>query len=184
MRLTTAEISHSGMTREVCMIWLRSLLVGLVCAALAQAGDWPQWLGPNRDGSSSETIAAWKEAPKVLWRHPVGEGNSSPVVANGRVFVHAKVKDRDEEEVTALDAATGKLLWQVVHPRAAFKSPYGNGPRATPAVSGDYLYTFGITAVLRCLAASTGKQVWESKTLKEFGAGNLLFGLACSPLVV
>src|SRR5205823_12930168 len=87
------ETFNSGMTREVCMIWLRTLIAGLLCAKLAKAGDWPQWFGLNRDGSSSETIAAWKEAPKVLWRQPVGEGNSSPVVANGRVFVHAKVKD-------------------------------------------------------------------------------------------
>jgi len=165
------------------MIWLRTLIAGLLCATLAKAGDWPQWLGPNRDGSSSETIAAWKEAPKVLWRQPVGEGNSSPVIANGRVFVHAKVKDKDEEQVLAFDAPTGKPLWQTVQPRAAFKSFYGNGPRATPAVRGDHLYTFGITGVLRCLAASTGKQVWEVDTLKEFGAANLLFGMSCSPLV-
>jgi outer membrane protein assembly factor BamB len=165
------------------MIWLRSLIFGLVCAAVAEAGDWPQWLGPNRDGSSSETVAAWKEAPKVLWRYPVGEGNSSPVIAQGRVFIHDKVKDKDEEELFALDAASGKLLWQVVHPRAAFKSLYGNGPRATPAVAGDHIYTFGITGILRCNMASTGKPVWEINTLKDFGATNLFFGMSCSPLV-
>jgi outer membrane protein assembly factor BamB len=165
------------------MIWLRTLTAYLLCAGLAAAGDWPQWLGPNRDGASSETIAPWKETPKVLWRHPAGEGNSSPVVANGRVFVHAKVKDKDEEEVLAVDASTGKLLWQVIHPRSAFTSPYGNGPRGTPAVSGDRIYTFGITGVLRCLQASTGKQVWEVDTLTEFGAANPFFGMSCSPLV-
>src|SRR5438132_307750 len=171
------------MLQEVCMIRLRSLIACLLCAAIAEAGDWPQWLGPNRDGSSSETVAAWTEAPKILWRQPVGEGNGSPVVAQGRVFIHAKVKDKDEEEVVAFEAATGKILWQTVHPRAPFKSFYGNGPRATPAVSGDYLYTFGITGVLRCLAASTGKQVWEVDTLKDFGAKSLPFGMSCSPLV-
>jgi outer membrane protein assembly factor BamB len=154
-----------------------------VFAGLAAAGDWPQWLGPNRDGSSPETVEPWKEPPKVLWRHAVGAGNSSPVVAEGRVFIHAKVKDKEEEEVAAFDAATGKLLWQVVHPRSAFTSLYGNGPRATPAVSRGRIYTFGITGVLRCLSTSTGQQVWEVDTLKEFGAANLFFGMSCSPLV-
>lgn len=178
-----AETSYSGTKREVGMLGLRTLLAGLLWATVAQAGDWPQWLGPHRDGSSSETVAAWKDAPKVLWRQPVGEGNSSPVVAQGRVFVHAKVKDKDEEQVTAFDATTGKLLWQTVQPRAAFKSLYGNGPRATPAVQGDRLYTFGITGVLHCLETRLGKPVWEVNTLKEFGADNLFFGMSCSPLV-
>jgi outer membrane protein assembly factor BamB len=164
------------------MLWFRTLAACLACAMLT-AADWAQWLGPKRDGSSPESVAPWKEAPKVLWRHAVGQGNSSPVVADGRVFVHAKVKDKDEEEVTAFDAEQGHLLWHTVHPRAAFTSLYGNGPRATPAVSGDRIYTFGITGVLRCLAASTGKQVWQIDTLKEFGAKNLLFGMSCSPLV-
>lgn len=164
------------------MNWLRTLIVCLACAIL-MASDWAQWLGPNRNGSSTETVTPWKEAPKVLWRQAVGEGNSSPVVANGRVFLHAKVKDKNEEQVTAFDATTGKLLWQAVHPRSAFTSLYGNGPRATPAVSGDHLYTFGITGVLRCLDTTTGKQVWEADTLKEFGARNLFFGMSCSPLV-
>src|SRR5260370_15813787 len=85
------KVGRTNRTWEVCMIWLRTLVASLVCVTLAEAGDWPGWLGPNRDGSSSETIAAWKETPKVLWRQPVGEGNKSPVVANGRVFVHAQV---------------------------------------------------------------------------------------------
>src|SRR4051794_16303078 len=110
---------------------LRSLLVVLL-AAPAAAADWPQWLGPNRDNSSPQKGAPWKETPRVLWRQPVGEGHSSPVVAAGRVFIHAKVKDRDEEEVVAFDATGGKELWRTPYRRAAFKSLYGNGPRATP----------------------------------------------------
>src|SRR5689334_2978658 len=71
---------------EDVMPWLRSLVALLVCSVVAVAGDWPQWLGPNRDGSSPEKVSPWKEAPKVLWRKPVGEGNSGPVVADGRVY--------------------------------------------------------------------------------------------------
>ena len=77
------------------MNWFRSLFLVLLSGSLATAGDWPQWLGPNRDGTSPEKIAPWQQAPKVLWRQAVGEGHSSPVVADGRVFIHAKIKDKE-----------------------------------------------------------------------------------------
>jgi outer membrane protein assembly factor BamB len=165
------------------MPWIRSLPVLLLTATLAAAGDWPQWLGPQRDCSSPETVAAWTEAPHVLWRQPVGEGNSSPVVANGLVYLHSKIKDRNEEEVAAFDARTGKEAWRYPYKRAAFSSLYGNGPRATPAVVDSRVYTFGITGVLNCLEARTGKLLWSVDTLDRFKAKNLFFGLAGSPLV-
>jgi outer membrane protein assembly factor BamB len=162
------------------MHWLRSLGFLLLCCSGATAGDWPQWLGPNRDASSPERVVPWKEAPKFLWSVEVGEGNSSPVVANGRVFVHAKVKDKDAEVLFAIDAKKGKILWYAEYEREAFKSLYGNGPRATPAVDGDHVYTFGITGVLSCWEAATGKKVWQYPALS---GKNLFFGMACSPLV-
>src|SRR5262249_6051946 len=100
------------------MSWLRALLVLAFFASAASAGDWPQWLGPNRDNSTTEVISPWKEPPRVLWRRPAGEGNSSPVVAAGRVLILAKVKDKNEEELTAYDAESGKLLWQKAYPRS------------------------------------------------------------------
>src|SRR6266568_2706498 len=147
------------------------------------AADWPQWLGPNRDNSTTEKVAPWKAPPKVLWRQPVGEGNSSPVVADGRVFIHAKMAGKNEEEVLAFDAQTGKRLWESRYARSAFKSLYGNGPRATPAVSGGHIYAFGITGVLSCFDVITGKQIWQVDTLKKFQAANLIFGASCSLLV-
>jgi outer membrane protein assembly factor BamB len=147
------------------------------------AGDWPQWLGPNRDNSTTEKIEPWTAAPKGLWRQPVGEGNSSPVVADGRVFVHAKISVKDQEEITAFDAKTGKLQWKQTYDRAPFKSLYGNGPRATPAVSGDRIYTFGITGVLTCFDVTNGKQMWQVDTWKDFHPAALMFGSSCSPLV-
>jgi len=165
------------------MWWMRSLLILLLVTPLGRAADWPQWLGPNRDSSSPEKVVPWKEAPKVLWRLAVAEGNSSPVIAGGRVFIHSKVKDKTEEEVIAYDARTGTQVWRQVYQRAVFNSPYGNGPRATPAVVEGKVYTFGITGVLTCWEAGSGKQVWQVDTLKEFGAKNLFFGMSCSPLV-
>jgi outer membrane protein assembly factor BamB len=162
---------------------LRSLLVLPFCVALAPAADWPQWLGPTRDGASPEKVVAWKEAPPVLWRQPAGEGNSSPVVAGGRVYLHGKVKDKDAEEVLALDARDGKEVWRQTYPRGPGKFFYGNGPRATPAVAGGKLYTYGITGVLTCWDAAAGKQLWQAEALTKFKARPLLFGASCSPLV-
>jgi outer membrane protein assembly factor BamB len=165
------------------MPFIRSLAALVFCVAVSGAADWPQWLGPNRDGVSTESVTPWKDDPKVLWQYPAGEGHSSPVVAGGRLFYHAKVKDKDAEEVVALDAVTGKFLWRTSYPRGSFSSVFGNGPRATPAVAGDKVYAFGVTGILSCFDAATGKQVWQVDTLKSFAAKNLFFGTSCSPLI-
>jgi outer membrane protein assembly factor BamB len=165
------------------MPWLCSTVALVLCAAFVPAADWPQWLGPHRDGVSPEKVAPWNEAPKVLWRQPVGEGHSSPVVAAGRVVLHTKVKDKDEEAVTAFDALTGQIQWQTTYPRAAFQSVFGNGPRATPTLASGRVYAFGVTGVLGCFAADSGKQLWQVDTLKQFQAPNLTFGISCSPLL-
>jgi outer membrane protein assembly factor BamB len=164
------------------MAWLRGFAILLLCAAPAAAGDWPQWLGPTRDGVSPEKVAAWKGDPEVLWRQPVGEGHSSPVVAAGRVYLHTRVAGKDEEELAAFDAATGKELWRSPYARPAFKSLFGSGPRATPAVVDGRVYTYGITGILTCFDAQSGRQVWQVDALKEFKAKNLFFGASCSPL--
>lgn len=163
---------------------MRSLLALFCFVVVANAADWAQWLGPNRDGTSSEKIAPWKEPLKTLWRQPVGEGHSSPVVADGRVVLHTKVSDKDEEEVAAYDAVTGNQLWRVTYAKEKFTTPFGNGPRGTPLVAGGKVYTYGITGVLTCLDAADGKQRWQVDALKEFGGKNLFFGTSCSPILV
>src|SRR5262245_21083503 len=89
-------------------------IVLLAIAAPASAEDWPQWLGPKRDGSTSEKIAPWKadQPPKALWKQPISAGYSSPVIAGGKVFVHAVVSGKDEEEVIAIDLTKGDVLWK------------------------------------------------------------------------
>jgi outer membrane protein assembly factor BamB len=168
------------------MPWFRTVLVVLICAAIGRAADWPQWLGPKRDGSTPEKVAPWKEkeTPKVLWREAVGNGFSSPVVAGGRVFVHAAVKDKDEEQVTAFDATTGKELWKDTYPRPRFVSVLGTGPRATPTVAGKRLYTMGINGFLSCYDVENGKRLWQVDLYKQFKADLPPFAVCCSPLVV
>ena len=166
------------------MLYLRTLTAFLILTAASRADDWPQWLGPNRNSVSSETVAVWKTPPRVAWRQVVGDGFSVPVIASGRVFLHAKVKDKEEEEVLALDAKTGKPLWREGYGRAPFISAVGSGPRATPAVLLDRVYTYGITGVLSCFQADTGKRLWQVEPYKKLGANLPGFGVCCSPLVV
>ena len=162
-------------------------LVGvLLIAPVLLAADWPQWLGPDRNGTSHEVVKAWKEPLKVLWKKPVGEGHSSPVVANGRVLLHTRVGNKDEESLSAFDAKSGELLWKSAEQkRGKFADPFkfGSGPRATPAVFDGKAYTFGITGLLTCIDTETGKLVWEIDTLKKYKANNLFFGVSSSPMV-
>ncbi|MGE3807133.1 MAG: PQQ-binding-like beta-propeller repeat protein [Gemmataceae bacterium] len=161
----------------------RALLLSLILVTAARAADWPQWLGPNRDGVSTEKVAPWKKAPERVWAMPVGDGHSSPIVADGKVFLHYGVKGKNAEEVAAFDAKTGKKLWSTQYERVAFESPFGYGPRGTPAHVDGKLYTLGVTGVLCCFDAKEGKILWQIDTLKKYEAPNLTFGVSCSPLI-
>jgi outer membrane protein assembly factor BamB len=162
---------------------LRSTVFLLLLAPPALAGDWPQWLGPHRDASTSEVVPIWKGMLKEVWRQPVGEGNSSPVVAAGKVYAHMKIKDRNAEELVAFDAGSGKEIWRKAYERAPFSSLYGSGPRATPSVIDGKLCSYGISGILTCFNASTGTILWKVDTWKELNIARSVFGTAGSPLV-
>jgi outer membrane protein assembly factor BamB len=170
------------------MRWFRTVVVLLICPGFSRAADWPQWLGPKRDGSTTEKVAPWKEkeTPKVLWREKVGQAFSSPVVAGGKVFLHTRGPDKDKEEeaVVAYDAVTGKVLWKDVYERPRFQSVLGTGPRATPTVAGKRLYTIGINGLLSCYDIENGKRLWQVDLYKQFKADLPGFAVCCSPLVV
>jgi len=149
----------------------------------AAAGtDWPQWRGPNRDGSVLAALPAqWPEVLKKRWETPVGSGHASPVVSGNRVVVIAR--EGDQEIVRALDVALGKEIW-----RAAYPAPYtvnsaawahGPGPKSTPAIAGGRVFTFGIGGVLSAFDLASGKLIWRLPA-----PGVLpLYGTATSPLV-
>jgi outer membrane protein assembly factor BamB len=160
-----------------------SCLAVIAMVAAARAEDWPGWLGPRRDNSTTETIAVWKDPPKLLWKAPAGDGNGSPVIADGKVFLHTKVAKKNAERVEAFDAVTGSPLWDKSYDRPAFTSLFGNGPRATPAYSAGKLYTYGITGLLTCFDAKDGAQLWQVDTLKQYAVKNLFFGVSASPLI-
>lgn len=160
---------------------LAGFFMGTLLAAGAHAEDWPQWRGPQRDGISAESIPVWNQPPPVVWEFPVGEGHSSVIVAEGRVFSMYKVEN--DEVVLCLDAKSGKELWSFRY-RAPFTNAFGNGPRSTPTWHAGKLFTLGATGDLYCLDAKTGTVVWNLNLLGRFDASNLFFGTSTSPLVV
>lgn len=161
-----------------------SLLVLLFSASPVLAGDWPQWLGPNRDGTSPEIVTPWKERLKPKWRLPVGDGHSSPIVKEGKVYLHFKDKQSEGETLICVDGATGKLVWEKTLPRTAFANQFGNGPRATPLIHQDRIITFGASGQLACHELADGKLVWKRDLLTEFSAKNLYFGASASPVAI
>lgn len=161
----------------------RTMLALLFLCSSVQAADWPRWLGPNGDGSTPEVVKPWQGKLETIWQTDVGEGNSAPVVAGDRAFVLSLVKGKLEEQLTAYDVKSGKVLWQTTYPRPELKTPYGNGPRGTPAVADGKIYTYGITGLLTCFDADNGKQLWQADTAGEFKPPRLIFGASCSPLV-
>lgn len=176
----------------VLCIQLRFSLVACAlvagCLEHARADDWPQWLGPRRDGSSAEVISPWQShsPPKELWRASVGDGYAMPVVAGGRVYIHCRGADsqQEQEEVIAYDAASGDVVWRDIYTRPPYTSALGTGPRAAPTVVGKRLFTIGINGLLSCYDTEQGARLWQVDLYGRFQAELPPFAVCCSPLVV
>ena len=141
----------------------------LLAAASLHAADWAQWRGPNRDGHVSATIAALPKEPKTLWSIPIGNGQASPIVAGGKLIYLDEQKG--QEVAHALDLKTGKELWHTaVGESEAFENTYGTGPRCTPLVDGDHVYTQTCRGEFRCLALADGKVFWQTSFDKDWAA--------------
>ncbi len=160
------------------------LVLLLLTRQMAQGEDWPQFLGPGRNGVYSGPLAPeWpKSGPQMVWKIEVGQGFSAPVVARGRVILFHRRENR--ATVESLDAATGNRIWWTAY-QTDYQDDFGfdEGPRATPTVAGDRIYTFGAEGVLQALDFSTGNRIWSVDTRQKFGATKGFFGAACSPLV-
>ena len=160
--------------------------VNLALSASSVAGDWPQFLGPERNGNSPESklIASLPtDKPKPKWRVEIGGGYSSPVVVGGQIL-QFHWKD-GQETLEAIATSTGKSLWKV-----GYTCDYAGGmfreqgPRATPTVAGDDVVTlrFGRRVAMRFV--EKGEMRWRRALQKEFEVPNSFFGVASSPLVV
>jgi len=163
----------------------RCFFLLVLTAAAAPAQDWPQFLGPTRNGvySGPELSTSWpKTGPPQIWKKDVGQGFSPPVIANGRLILFHRVADK--EVVECLDAKTGNRIWMfeyITHYRDDFG--FDEGPRAAPTISDGKVYTFGAEGMLHCLDFGTGKRIWSVDTQQKFAVPKGFFGAAGSPLV-
>jgi outer membrane protein assembly factor BamB len=182
--------------------WLIATIVFAVTGA-ARGNDWPQWLGPKRDGIWRETgiIEKFSDGgPTVRWRAKVGPGYSGPAVANGRVYVTDRLlaegaKNHPEpfpqrpkqgipgvERVLCFNEADGQLIWKHEYD-CPYMVSYPLGPRCTPAVSGDKVYTLGTEGNLICLNTADGKVAWAHELKKEYDVKAPIWGFSAHPVI-
>lgn len=176
-----------------------ALAAAVLSAPLAVADDWPHWMGPTRDNVWHETGIVDKfpkDGPKKLWSFPVHGGYAGPAVADGKVFVidYEKKKgttdegnfERKEttgvERVWCVDEKKGEKVWEYKYD-VTYAISYPGGPRCTPTVDGDRVYTLGAEGHLACLTVKDGKEVWAKELKKEYTAKSPVWGYAAHPLV-
>lgn len=150
------------------------------------AGDFPQWRGPDRNGSVASPARAWPPALREAWTLKTGIGHASPVVAGGRVFLFSR--EGEDEVLRAVDLGSGKELWRDRYPAPYKMNPatlgHGKGPKATPLVSGGRVFAFGIGGVASAIDAASGKLVWRRTFEESSMRQNPEYGVASSPLAV
>jgi outer membrane protein assembly factor BamB len=172
--------------------WLGMLAAGWLGAAYgppaAAPGDrWQQWRGPSRSGvlTADQAPAAWPATLKRGWSAPAGEGYSSPIADETRVFVHGR-RDPDET-VSAIDLASGTVAWTRSYGAPTEKNPYAKtmakGPYSTPLVADGRLFTLGTTAILSAWNTSTGALIWRRDFSARIDTSKLFCGTAMSPLL-
>ena len=175
----------NGKWRLARMLWMAAVLAGVLALTVSwgRAGgeDWPQWRGPNRDGTTQES--AWRatalaDGPKVVWRKDVGVGYSAVSIKGKFLYTMGNVGNRDI--VYGLDVATGAELWQ--HSYECGTGSYA-GPRATPVVDGGLVYTLSRDGHVFCLDATTGAVRWQKHLRTDLKVGLPTWGLAASPWV-
>src|SRR5262245_37155970 len=190
MRLILARLSLS--------LFIPAVLLSL--PTLAWADDWPQWLGPQRDGIWRETGILDKfpaAGPKVRWRTPLGGGYAGPAVVKDRVYVTDRLLPEGvqnpgnpfatdlvpgKERVLCLEESSGKILWKHEYD-CPYQVSYPAGPRATPVVHDGKVYTLGAMGHLFCFNADDGKVLWSKQFPKDYNAPVPLWGFAAHPLL-
>jgi outer membrane protein assembly factor BamB len=150
-----------------------------------QGGDWPAFLGPAGDGTSTETgffADGRLRGARVLWHRPIGSGYAMPSVSRGRLFQFSRVRDRNRLE--CLRAETGEPLWDFEY-ATDYEDLYGyeNGPRCCPIIDDDRVYVIGAEGMLHCLSVVDGSVLWKVDTTKRFGVVQNFFGVGSTPVI-
>jgi len=160
--------------------------VGISKLVQDAASEYPQFLGARRDGVLPAPARAWGtnwsvRPPEVVWRHAIGPAWSGFAVAGGMAWTQEQ--SGPQEKVTCYELSTGRLIWEHADEARYATTLAGEGPRATPTVSGFRVITLGATGWLNCLDRATGKKIWSHNLVSEVPAGTPGWGFSGSPLV-
>ena len=178
-------------------IWTASISV--LFSSSAAADNWPTWMGPTHDGVYRESgivESIPSEGLPVTWRYSIGGGYAGPAVSGDNVVVFDYLKkDGDafndpgkratlagRERVTCLDASTGKLRWSKQYD-CPYSISYPAGPRCTPTIDGDRVYTLGSEGDLHCYQMKDGELLWSKNFKRDFQAEILIWGSSAHPLI-
>lgn len=170
---------------------------GILVAASSTRANWPQYHGPTLDNKTNESLAdvEWpSQGPRTAWKVPTPTGFSSFAVADGKActLVRREIEGIDHEVCLAVDAATGKTLWEAPLGIARYDgggdsgapdNKGGDGPRSTPSLHEGRVYAIDANVVLWCLDGSSGDVLWKKDVLKEHDGENIKWKNAASPLI-
>ncbi len=175
---------RASRTPEASLAELHVEKSGEVKISSLKETDYPQFLGPQRDGAARgvRLDRDWSaRKPKELWRQPIGLGWSAFAVVGDYAFTQEQRENK--ELVVCYELKTGKVRWTHEHDVRWVDTQGGDGPRATPTVVEGRVYTVGGTGILDCIDAANGKNIWSVDTLAENELKNIVWGKSCSPLV-
>jgi outer membrane protein assembly factor BamB len=200
VRMSPLTLPRCSSPRRFRLAWLAIVSLLGIGLTTARADDWPQWMGPQRDGIWRETNLLERlpaGGPPILWRTNVQRGYSGPAVVGDRLFIidrlQGKAPERKpgerslpvipgNERVLCLDAHTGARIWDYTYD-CAYRISYPAGPRATPLVAGGRVYALGAMGDLLCLDTKDGRVVWQRQFLKDFTEEPPVWGYAAHPLL-
>ncbi len=174
------------MTQQIARIAVGLLALSALVSgqqARNQVEGWPQWRGANRDGAASFAVpSSWPDKLTLKWKVEVGTGYAAPITAGDRVYAFSR--QAEDEVMRALDAATGKVVWETKYnatykPNPAATRTHGTGPKSTPTWADGRLFTLGMSGIVTAFDAATGKQLWQ----KPRPDVEPLYHTAMSPLV-
>lgn len=160
------------------------LLVTSLLFSSTQAQNWPNWRGPNGDGTSTEINlpVKWDSITNVLWKSEVpGTGHSSPIIWENKLFTLSAVSETNEKILLCFDVENGDLLWQKTIIKSDFENKHNDNSFAsgTPATDGKLVYVSVLDKddVLVAAYDFSGEQVWVQRP----GKFSSPHGYSCSP---
>lgn len=170
----------------LCVLAVAAVVLSVPSLVAEPAGSWLQWGGPTRDfqAPAAELADSWPdEGPKKLWSRALGEGYSAVLAEGDRLYTMYRTEGK--EAVIAIDAKNGKTVWEHSYdssPTEGHVTQFGEGPRATPLIVGDRIYTIGISGVMHSLNKKDGTVAWKHDLWKDFGGSFLNHGYSSSPI--